>query len=484
MPTDPVATPPPPTDLQQIRQVFDRQRETALRWRQSTAAERISRIRSLCNTMMAHRDALHEAFAADLGKPPAEIEATEFLPVLEEVRIASGKLRGWMKPRRPRPTLTMLGTFARVQYQPRGRTLIIAPWNYPLSLCFGPLVSALAAGNPVILKPSEWTPAVSGRMAQIIDEAFPDSEVALFEGTAETAMALLDLPFEHIFFTGSPAVGSAVMASAATHLASVTLELGGKSPAVVCESADLRLAAETLMWGKFLNDGQTCIAPDHVWVHASVKEAFIEECRVILLARYGSDTRRPAPDLARIVNRRHTERIAHLLADALERGARLRLGGTVDLDRHFIAPTLLDQIPRDAAILNEEIFGPVLPILEYTQTDAVIDAINARPKPLALYVWSRDRRETAAIVARTSSGGACINHCVVQFAHSNLPFGGVNGSGLGSAHGFHGFKTFSHERAILRSSPIMLSRMFHPPYTKSRLRLVRVVVDLLHRLGR
>ncbi|HTN64611.1 MAG TPA: aldehyde dehydrogenase family protein [Burkholderiaceae bacterium] len=469
------------SDPQRIRAVFASQQETALRWRESTANERIARIRKLRSALLAQRAALHAAFMQDYRKSPSEVEATELLPVLDEMRHAIGRVKRWMKPRKVWPTATMLGTSGWKQYQPRGRVLIIAPWNYPLSLCFGPLVSALAAGNTAIIKPSEMTPAVSALMGRIIREVFPESEVALFEGALATSQTLLELPFDHIFFTGSPAVGKIVMAAAAKHLTSVTLELGGKSPTIVTPSADLKLAAETLMWGKFLNAGQTCIAPDYVYVHESVKSAFIIECRAVLQARYGASSvdQKRSPDLTRIVNRRHAQRVAALLDDATARGAVVETGGVVDLEQCYVAPTVLDEVPVDAAIMQEEIFGPLLPILGFTQLEQVIANINARPKPLALYIWSRDRQEIRTVLARTSSGGACVNHCVMQFAHGELPFGGVNNSGIGSAHGHYGFLAFSHERAVLRSSPLMLVKMFFPPFTKARSRLIRGVVDLL-----
>lgn len=469
------------SDPRQIKEVFDGQLETALRWRQSTAAERIARIKKLRTAMLQAREDFYEAFMQDYRKSPPEVDASEFMPVMDEMRRAIARVNRWMKPKSVWPTLTMLGTSAWVQYQPRGRVLIIAPWNYPLSLCFGPLVSALAAGNTVILKPSEMTPAVSALMGRLIGAVFPPSEVALFEGGAATAQALLDLPFDHIFFTGSSTVGKIVMGAAARHLASVTLELGGKAPTIVTGSADIKLAAQTLMWGKFLNAGQTCVAPDYVYVHDSVKEAFIAECRQVLQSRYHTtpEAQKHNPDLTRIVNARHTQHLASLLSDATARGARIHTGGEVDVAQCYVAPTLLDNVAAGSAILEEEIFGPLLPILGYSQLDAVIAAINARPKPLALYIWSRDQKEIDQVLTRTSSGGACVNHCVAHFAHGGLPFGGVNHSGIGSAHGYFGFKAFSHERAVLRSSPLMLAKLFFPPFTKTRKRLIRGVVQML-----
>jgi aldehyde dehydrogenase (NAD+) len=472
---------PGEADVQHILATFDAQLPTALAWRSSTAAERIARIKRLRDAMLAQRDALYAAFDADYRKSPAEVEASELLPVMDEIHKVLGSLKRWMKPRGVWPTSTMLGTSGAVQYQPRGRVLIVAPWNYPLSLCFGPLVSALAAGNTVIIKPSEMTPAVSALMARIVAEVFPEHEVAMFQGAQPTAHALLQLPFDHIFFTGSPAVGKHVMAAAARHLTSVTLELGGKSPTIVDASANIQLAAETLMWGKFINNGQTCVAPDHVYVHASVKSAFVDACAKVLEQRYGScgPAQKHSPDLARIVNRRHTERVAGLLSDAVGRGATVRCGGEVDAEQCYVAPTLLENIPAGSAILAEEIFGPVLPIIEYTDLEQVIAAINAAPKPLALYMWSRDRAATRKVLQQTSSGGACVNHCVAHFVHGNLPFGGVNNSGMGSAHGEYGFKAFSHERAVMRASPLMLIKLFFPPYTPRRTWLIRTVVNSL-----
>jgi aldehyde dehydrogenase (NAD+) len=469
------------SDPQRMRAAFEAQHETALRWRRSTARERIARIRRLRDAMLARREAFYAAFHDDFRKPPAEVEGSELLPVMDEMRHAIGRLNRWMRPRRVGPTLTMIGTSASVRYQPRGRVLIVAPWNYPLSLCFGPLVSALAAGNTAIVKPSEMTPAVSALMGRILADTFPAGEVALFEGGAATAQALLELPFDHIFFTGSPAVGRIVMAAAAKHLASVTLELGGKSPTIVGETADIDATAETLMWGKFLNGGQTCVAPDHVYVHEAVKERFVDACRRVLAARYGATAaeRQASADLTRIVNRRHAERLAALLEDATARGAHVAAGGEVDVQACYVAPTLLERVPAGARVMEEEIFGPLLPLIGFTRLDAVIAELDARPKPLALYVFSRDREEVARLLERTSSGGACVNSCVLQFAHGGLPFGGVNNSGIGAAHGFHGFKAFSHERPVLRSTRLMLVRIFFPPYTAARYRMIRRIVDLL-----
>lgn len=468
-------------DPAEIRRVFDAQLDTALAWRESTAAERIARLKKLREAMMARREDFYAAFMQDYRKPSAEVEGTEFMPVLDEIRHAIGSLKKWMKPTKVWPTIASAMTSSWIEYQPRGRSLIIAPWNFPLNLCFGPMVSALAAGNTVILKPSEMTPAVSAIMAEIIAQTFPRNEVALFEGSLPTSQALLDLPFDHIFFTGSPAVGKVVMTAAAKHLTSVTLELGGKSPVIVDESANLRLTAEALMWGKFTNCGQICVAPDHVYVHASVKDKLVAQCKAVLAERYGvtPQEQRNSPHLARVINQRHTQRIAGLLQDAQSRGARVLAGGEVDVSACYIAPTLIEQVPQEAQIMSEEIFGPVLPIITYENVDEVIREINAQPKPLALYVFSTNKARTRRLLARTSSGGVAINHCVLHYAQGNLPFGGVNNSGIGNAHGHFGFKAFSHERAVLKSGPILVAKLFFPPYTDFKQKLIRATVDIL-----
>lgn len=457
---------------QEIQRVFATQAATALRLRQSTRAERVARIKRLRDTVLANRDAIVAAGFADFGKPATEVEMTEILTVVAEANDAIRHLGRWMKPKKVWPSRLTVGTSGYTQYEPRGRTLIIAPWNYPITLSLGPLISALAAGNTAIIKPSELTPHAAAVTGKIIREAFGEDEVALFEGAAPVSQALLELPFDHVFFTGSPAVGKIVMAAAAKNLTSITLELGGKSPTIVDESADLRAAAENILWAKYLNNGQTCIAPDHIYVQAGVKDEFLRHCIAVLEARYGKGTQQiDSPCLARIVNDRHAARVKALLDDATTRGARVITGGQVDAGKRYIAPTLIGDIPDDAEIMHEEIFGPLLPVIGYDNIDTVIARINAEPKPLALYVWSRNEADIRKIMQQTSSGGACINHCIVQYLHGNLPFGGVNNSGMGSTRGYHGFLSFSHERAVVRNR-VMLARIFFPPYTDWTRRLI------------
>lgn len=469
------------TDATTVDSIFQSQLPIALAWRGSSVFERIQRLRALRTALFAHRPAIYTAFALDMRKSPTEVESTELLVVIDELRHAIGNLKRWMKPRKVWPTSVTLGTRASVQMQSRGRVLIVAPWNYPLNLCLGPLVSALAAGNTAILKPSEMTPHVSAVIVQIIASVFSTNEVAVVEGGLDTSTALLALPFDHIFFTGSPAVGKAVMVAAAKNLTSVTLELGGKSPAIVDETANLELAAENLMWGKFVNNGQTCVAPDYVLVHSAVSVAFQQACASAVARMYGRDAQamKNSPDLTRIVNTRHAHRVAGLLTDAIERGAQVFTGGDMEPDARYVAPTLLSNVAQDSRVLQEEIFGPILPFISYTDLTHAIAQINAQPKPLALYIYSRSKEHIDQVLTSTSSGGVCVNHCLVHYAHGNLPFGGVNNSGMGSAHGHYGFKAFSHERAVLRGTWLRGEKLFYPPITSTKAKFVRKLVDML-----
>jgi aldehyde dehydrogenase (NAD+) len=461
-----------PVSAALIQQAFDSHHATAIRLRQSTVGERREKIRKLRDSVLAHQEDIIAAGFADFRKPAAEVELTEILPVVIEANDALRNLKAWMKPRGVWPSRMMMGTKGYIQFEPKGRCLIVSPWNYPVNLSLGPLVSAIAAGNTAIIKPSEMTPAASAVISKIIREVFDPSEVTVFEGDAPVAQALLDLPFDHIFFTGSPAIGKVVMTAAAKHLTSVTLELGGKSPTIVDGSADLALAAKNILWAKFTNNGQTCIAPDHIYVHADVKTEFVAACTKVLNDVYGAQPQQ-SEHLARIVNERHMQRLKSLLDDAVAKGARVLVGGHSDAADCFMSPTLLENISADAIIMKEEIFGPILPIFEYYDLDEVITRINADQKPLALYVWAKDEAVIKQVMQKTTSGGACINHCVVQFLHGNLPFGGVNNSGMGSAHGHFGFKTFSHERAVVRAR-LMLAKMFFPPYTKLTRKLISI----------
>lgn len=459
-----------------IAAAFALQKEGADRRRiEFGLAERRAALASLRAAIQRREADVVAALAADFGKPETEVILTEILPVLAEIRHTSANLKRWMRPKKIAPTLATFGTSARIRPEPRGVCLIVAPWNYPFNLALGPLVSCLAAGNSAIVKPSEMTPATSALIAEIVAETFDPSLVTVVEGGKEVSTALLALPFDHIFFTGSPAVGRIVMEAAAKNLTSVTLELGGKSPTIVGPGADLAKAAQWIAFGKFANAGQTCIAPDYLFVHESVKDAFVAALRERIAASYGSDPA-ASPDLARIVNEHHAGRLRGLLDDATTKGAKLLLGGTQEGTR--LAPTLLEAITPEMDIDREEIFGPVLPIMPYADLDDVIARINARPKPLALYVFDRDRAFADRIIAATTSGGVGVNLTVMHYTHPGLPFGGVNNSGIGAAHGEHGFRAFSHERGILEDRFSSLPMLF-PPYGRRARRLAAMAKRFL-----
>lgn len=469
------------SDMASVDECFHAQGPVALKLRESTARDRIEKLERLRSALLQRRHALHCAFAEDFRKPVAEVELTELLPVVDEIRHTVKHLPKWMRPLRVAPTLTTLGTSARIAYQPRGRCLIISPWNYPVNTLLGPLVSAIAAGNTVIAKPSELTPHVNDVVADIVGDVFAPGEVALIQGSVATAKALLDLPFDHIFFTGSTAVGKIVMAAAAKNLSSVTLELGGKSPVVVDETADIEKAAKTIMWAKLVNAGQTCVAPDYVLVHRRVRDEFVEQCRKTIESRFGSTDEHIAAtaDLARIISPDHTVRIGRLVEDALAQGAQVLAGGLHSAPDCYVAPTLLGNVTGHASITEEEIFGPVLPVIEFDAIDDAITYINGHPKPLALYMWSRNDTAIRRLLLKTSSGGACVNHCLQHYAHNGLPFGGIGASGMGNAHGIFGFKAFSHERAVLCGGRLMMAKSFFPPYTRLKTRIARGLVDML-----
>jgi aldehyde dehydrogenase (NAD+) len=437
-------------------------------------AERRAVLDKLAQAIRANEAALVAACAEDLGRPEAETILIEYLTVLQDIRHTRRHLRRWMRPRRVAPTLASFGSSARVEVQPRGVCLVIAPWNLPFALAIGPVISALAAGNAVILKPSELTPATSAFVKRLVAETLPPDLCTVIEGDKTVAERLLALPFDHIFFTGSPAVGKIVMAAAAKHLTSVTLELGGKSPVIVGEGADLERAADWITFGKFLNAGQVCIAPDHLFVHASVKDRFLTLLRARIAKAYGSGA--TSPNLARIVSDSHAARLSDVLADAVAKGAQPVLNAGAK--GRAMGPVLVEAITPEMRLDQEEIFGPILPILPYDDLTQVIDRINARDKPLALYIFDRDLARIDRIVAETTSGGVGINLTLVQFSHANLPFGGVNTSGIGAGHGETGFRAFSHERAVLRNRFLPLPMIF-PPYGPRVMRLIGILKRVL-----
>ncbi|WP_448519773.1 aldehyde dehydrogenase family protein [Rhodoflexus sp.] len=455
------------TGVASITDVFSAQQKTAIKLRKSTADERIAKLKKLIAVVEKHEQAFIDAMYADFRKPRQEVIATELLPTLMDARHAIASVRKWMKPKRVGTPASLFGASSYVQYEPKGVSLIIAPWNYPIYLVFGPLIYAIAAGCTSVVKPSELTPNTSAVISRVLAEAFDKEEVACFEGGAEVSTALLELPFNHIFFTGSPAIGKVVMQAAAKYLASVTLELGGKSPAFIDESTDLKDAAEKLVWGKFVNNGQTCVAPDYLLVKRDRQEALINEMKSTIERYYNADRQgiERSSSYARVVNDRHFQRISQLIGDALEKGAHIATGGKTIAEERFIEPTILTNVTTHMKIMQEEIFGPVLPVITYQDLGEAIDFVNSMDKPLALYVFSKSKQIIDRILQETSAGGTCVNDCIVHLANHDLPFGGVNNSGIGKTHGFYGFEAFSNARAVLRQRVGFTTvKTLYPPY--------------------
>ena len=455
-----------------IRDLFEGIKKHSITLRTSTVSERKGRLKNLENWIMDHRTEIHETVFNDLQKPHQETDLTEVFVVLSEIRKARRNLRSWMMPKPAATSLTYLGTKAETFYEPKGTCLIIAPWNYPFQLAVGPLVSAVAAGNTVIIKPSEFSENTSELIRKMCLEIFRPEEVSVVLGAVQESQELLSLPFDHVFFTGSPQVGKIVMAAAAKHLASVTLELGGKSPTIVDESAAIKDAARKIAWGKWQNAGQICIAPDYLFVHEDVKDKLIEELVVQSTKIYGSKE-----TYGGIISRHHHNRINDLMADAIDKGSNIEFGGKSYRGNLRFTPTLLSNVAKNSRVMEEEIFGPILPLMAYHNLNEVIRFINEKPKPLALYVFSKKKSVINRVKKETSAGMMTINDVVLQFAHPNLPIGGVNNSGIGKAHGHAGFVAFSNEKAIVKQRRgLTMAKIVYPPYSSFKKFMINLLV--------
>jgi aldehyde dehydrogenase (NAD+) len=432
----------------EIERIFALQQSHQWKMKASTAEQRKEKLRKLKAAVESHGDEIVAAVKQDTRKPEGEIRVTELLNVTGNIERNINNLDEWMTPVEVVPSQNK-NDKAKIIYEARGVCLILGPWNFPLGLVMGPLAAAVAAGNCCMVKLTDLCPATARVAARIIKEAFEENEVAVLEGGVDVATALLELPFSHIFFTGSTRVGKLVMAAAAKHLATVTLELGGKSPVIVDENTDLKKIAGDLAAAKQFNGGQACICPDYVFVKEHQKEGLIQEFQSRVRQNlYTEDGKIKKENIAQIVDERNFARIKNLFDDAVNKGAKISVGGTLEAGDRTIHPTMLTDVTPDMQIMQEEIFGPIVPVLTYKNIDEVIDFISARAKPLALYIYSNDQKNIDKVLSRTSSGGVTINGFFSHYLENRLPFGGVNQSGMGSYHGFFGFRAFSHERAI------------------------------------
>ncbi len=436
-------------------------------------AFRREQLQKLSAALQQHEPAILAALQADLGKSPYQSLSSELGFVHAEISHALRHLSRWVAPLKRRTPWLVAPARGWVQPEPFGVALIVGPWNYPVQLLLSPLVSAIAAGNAVILKPSELAPRTAEVLTTLVAENFSPEYISPVNGGAEVAVALLQEKFDKIFFTGSARVGRIVMAAAARHLTPVTLELGGKCPAIVCADAKIELAARRIAWGKFLGAGQTCVAPDHVHVHSRVREPFLQALKKSLLEFYGADPRR-STDYGRIVNAKHFDRLVNYL-----REGKIFYGGEHDRQELFLSPTVLTEVAAGAPVLREEIFGPVLPVLEFDDMAEVTARLQAAPTPLALYLFTQDRACEEKMINELRSGGVCVNDVIAQMVGTGLPFGGLGQSGFGTYHGRAGFDAFSHQRSVLRRGTWLDLPFRYPPARLSVARLKRALNFLL-----
>jgi len=461
--------------MQNIDHIFNSQQSVCASLAATTYKERQRKIRLLLENFLDMESEVLAALSKDLGKSKTEVYLAEILGVKTEALFAIKNIKGWMKKRRVPTPAAIAFTKSWVKPEPKGSVLIISPWNYPIMLCLNPLIAAIAAGNTSIIKPSELTPE-SGKVVQrLIKKTFKEEEVAVALGEKDVAEKLLSLPFNHILFTGSPEIGKIVMSAAAKHLAGVTLELGGKSPTIVDSSANIKDAAWKIAFFKFANAGQTCTAPDYILCEESVHDSLIKELKNNLVNFFGGDLEGGSKDYCSIANDVHFERLVDALHSSTKSGSTVSLGGNMNKKTRYFSPTILTGVQEDNPIMMNEIFGPLLPVIKVSSIDSAINYINKKPKPLALYLFSKNKKNKDLVLNSTSSGGLVINDCVLHHTNPNLPFGGINNSGVGSYHGKFGFDAFSHQKAILESSGFSPFKLLLPPYTKSKERIATLI---------
>lgn len=451
----------------ELLSLFRAQQAHRDRMARTTPDERRAVLRAFRDALNAHRESIIAALAQDLGKSRHEALLTEIQQVQGEVEQAIRHVGSWMKPRHAPPVLTLPGLRGQVRPEPKGTVLILGPWNYPVTNLLSPFVGALAAGNTVILKPSEQAPATARAIRAVIESVFEPRLVAVVEGGAEVAQQLTHLPFDHILFTGSTEVGRKVMQAAATNLTPVTLELGGKSPVVVDRSADLARTAERLMWGKLMNLGQTCIAPDYVLVPREQQAELAAHLREAAKRMYGEgDWLRQNGDLGRMINAAAVQRLRGAVEGSVMMGARVEFGGEFDEEARYISPTVVSGVDRTMPLMERELFGPVLPLLPYDDLEGEMQRINAGPTPLALYVFAEDAQAAQHILQTVRSGGATLGGTMLHISYDGLPFGGRGASGMGRYHGRYGFETFSHERGVVQEPALSPAGLMRPPFDR------------------
>ncbi|WP_425446157.1 aldehyde dehydrogenase [Dethiothermospora halolimnae] len=449
-----------------IKDIIKKQRDYFNNGRTRDVDFRIEQLRLLKKTIKDNEDKILNALNKDLKKSYFEGYETEVGILLEEIDYTIKKVKSWAKSKRVKTPITHFLSRSYIHPEPYGVVLIMAPWNYPFQLTIAPLIGAIAAGNCSILKPSEYSNYTSEIIYNIIKENFDEGFVAVIKGGREVNEKLLNENFDYIFFTGSIPVGKIVMEAAAKNLTPVTLELGGKSPCIVDKDIDTKLAARRIVWGKFLNAGQTCVAPDYLLVHEDTKDKLIKDMKEIINEFYG-DNPKESPDYPRIINKKHLDRLSNLL-----NSGNILVGGETDKESLYIEPTIIDNVSWEDSVMADEIFGPILPIIEYRNIEEVIEMVNSYYKPLALYLFSNNKLNIDKIKGNIPFGGGCINDTIVHLASPYMPFGGVGSSGMGSYHGKASFDTFSHKKSILKKSNLFDIKLRYPPY-KNKLNILK-----------
>jgi aldehyde dehydrogenase (NAD+) len=453
--------------LSPISEIIQKQRQFFATGKTKDLEFRREQLQRLKQAILDRQEAIVAAVKADLNRP--EFEAYFEIASISDVNYALKHLKSWAKPKKVPTPIDQFPGSAKIHPEPLGVVLIIGPWNYPFQLMISPLVGAIAAGNCAILKPSEIAANTSRVVTDLVENTFDPAYITAVEGGVETSQQLLAEKFDHIFFTGGTKIGRIVMEAAAKNLTPVTLELGGKSPCIVDYTVDIERSAKRITWGKFLNAGQTCVAPDYLLVDRRIKSDLLNSIKKYVHEFYGEDPSQ-SPDYARLISQTHFERVASFISDG-----KAIVGGQTKPEERYIAPTVLDEVNWDAPVMQDEIFGPILPVLEYTDLNEAIDRINQRPKPLALYLFSKDQQTQQQVLDRTSSGGVCLNDTVMQVGVTELPFGGVGESGIGSYHGKASFDTFSHYKSVLKKGWWLDLDWRYAPY-KGKLDLIKKVI--------
>ena len=461
--------------MQSIDTVFKAQQEKSFSLRGSSSKERRSKLRLLLKNFLEMEEEALSALSSDLGKSKTEALLAEIYGVKAEASFAIKNINSWMKTKRVASPLAISFSKSWIKPEPKGNILIISPWNYPIMLCLNPLIAAVASGNTAIIKPSELTPKSGEFVKKLIEKTFSLDEVAVFLGEKNVAQKLLGLPFNHIMFTGSPRVGKLVMEAASKHLAGITLELGGKSPVIIDKDANIKDAAWKISFFKFANAGQTCTAPDYILCHEAVHENLVSALQKNMLQFFSEGIDVAKKDYCSIANEHHFNRLKDALEAAVSGGAKIACGGETSQTGLYFSPAVLTGVTYDNPIMQEEIFGPILPIVKVKSLKDSINYINSNEKPLALYLFSNKASAHKKVLEKTSSGGMVINDCVLHHMNPNLPFGGINNSGVGSYHGKFGFDAFSHQKAVLKSSPLSPFKIMLPPYTKTKETLANLI---------